>query len=717
MANPSNTGPMDTVIDEFSSKTASSVEQETTVQQHAEATEQIVEETDIDVPTSSPPSSNSHKRKSDNVEESTSKRSNMQDEDSDESDSDMKLNWFTAKCIEYCYHKHKHSLSEEEAAMFERMFQNFQESGVSPSVAYSDDDDYSNLKGILEAAMKSTPNDSQKAKNPPKSSSKTPLHCFTCTRQTITDDLNGDKILEHSRNWIQTGDNSVFNTFPLPKKNDKNRINGAFFSKKGFTLNRSDANSLLLPVVVIEVNEGFNVKELESQMKSLSTCIVRGLGKASGMKFEEFDLELLSNIDPEQKITTIRQRPQRFTTNYNMLQEEREDGGKQWKMDSVSETNKRTLKEYAENYSKIKRKVDAAFSEMRANPGKIDGIVKTLKEELIAVQFPIISERPKAVNPRIPIVSFGSNVDIGSDPKFQKQLEEIHKLPLFLQYNIGLMNSVDYGIAGINRVQVYYKTPGSRTSVHIENQALLSVNLNIGPGNCIWICVTMTEMAKYEDFLNSNGIFPYETVFWPSEEVLIKLGIKYRKIVQHPDDLVFVGVGTIHWVQADNFCANVSWNIFDADVMQLRAAALIYDHNRFHSYNSVVPLTTILWSITKSKAYEGTELATEIKRLLASSLAYSQFEVDLAHLKGYEIRNVDDAQFAVPSVILCTNLFCSRNSLYNLFVVVNDVDGNWQTMCINCVNKKTKNSEHVVYIRHSMQKLQEIFDSYNNAVN
>ncbi|CAO4368759.1 unnamed protein product [Caenorhabditis nigoni] len=95
----------------------------------------------------------------------------------------------------------------------------------------------------------------------------------------------------------------------------------------------------------------------------------------------------------------------------------------------------------------------------------------------------------------------------------------------------------------IDSLHAYLKEAGSVTPGHQENLVAGSVNWNIGPEECIWYMVPAVSSGKMEAVLAKKSIFPYRT----SEEALQKENISYEKIVQKPDDMIVVGVGTYHW--------------------------------------------------------------------------------------------------------------------------------------------------------------------------
>lgn len=90
--------------------------------------------------------------------------------------------------------------------------------------------------------------------------------------------------------------------------------------------------------------------------------------------------------------------------------------------------------------------------------------------------------------------------------------------------------------------------------LHCEDSDLASVNyLHCGaPKN--WICVPKSERTKFERALMDviETKYECETVyrhkcFIVDEALLVKYGIKYSKIVQHPGEFIFTLYGAYHW--------------------------------------------------------------------------------------------------------------------------------------------------------------------------
>ena len=90
------------------------------------------------------------------------------------------------------------------------------------------------------------------------------------------------------------------------------------------------------------------------------------------------------------------------------------------------------------------------------------------------------------------MIRFGTNVDLSDPSIWRVQLAELDKLPSLLKVKAAknMLSHLEHTILGMNSVQLYMKIPGCRTPGHQENLNFCSVNINIGPGDCEWFCVS-----------------------------------------------------------------------------------------------------------------------------------------------------------------------------------------------------------------------------------
>ncbi|CZR14607.1 JmjC domain-containing protein [Caenorhabditis elegans] len=321
---------------------------------------------------------------------------------------------------------------------------------------------------------------------------------------------------------------------------------------------------------------------------------------------------------------------------------------------------------------------------------------------------------PTAVNGELydrtyPLTSFATNVDLKEEQKFQPLIQELDKLPNFLKTKGGLNEYIKESIGGVNEVQMYFKQPGSRTTCHIENQAIGSLNLNLGPGKCIWYAVASEHSAKFEQLLMKKNLWPYDSVLWPNEEELLNWGIPVMKFIQETDDTVYVGTGTYHWVQSIGFTGNVSWNIAESTFDQFAMAALVHDHNTEQSYDSVLPIIPMAWEMAKKRAFLGTEMYPLIKSILARSLAKSTFELDKAKSAGAKISNIEDASVELSHVERCQGKKCKRDVLFNTVVIKQNSRNKTEKLCVDCCHNMKGST---VIMRHTINELVTIYNEY-----
>lgn len=206
-------------------------------------------------------------------------------------------------------------------------------------------------------------------------------------------------------------------------------------------------------------------------------------------------------------------------------------------------------------------------------------------------------------------------------------MDELRKLPDFLRVAdaADMLSQCEEELLGMNRAQMYFKVNGCRTpgahahfhqctarthtpffttKGHQENNDFCSVNINIGPGDCLWYgvdaaharemdalclrCALPTFLVSRPPSLSSssfsswagppslfdslpslslsfdatrNGIDFVKGSWWPSEADLMARQLPVYRFRQKPGQVVYVNAGTIHWVKALGATNNVAWNV------------------------------------------------------------------------------------------------------------------------------------------------------------
>lgn len=231
------------------------------------------------------------------------------------------------------------------------------------------------------------------------------------------------------------------------------------------------------------------------------------------------------------------------------------------------------------------------LTQVRANTFFQNKVVKErrpLKQYVNRVLFEMQDLQPPTA-----FVEFAVNIDIDS---WRPQVDELRrKLPKRLLWGTDddALEDVRQHIKGMTLPQIYIKTKGCWTGGHQENLRFCSVNINHGPGNCEWWAMDAgcTEAFRAEVKKNFNyDIFFKETLWWPDEDWCLAHGFKLQYIHQKPGDIVFVGVGTLHWVRSLNPTVNSSWNIGIKSFRQFEAAFDRSEINDFINLQSIVPI-------------------------------------------------------------------------------------------------------------------------------
>lgn len=104
-------------------------------------------------------------------------------------------------------------------------------------------------------------------------------------------------------------------------------------------------------------------------------------------------------------------------------------------------------------------------------------------------------------------VHFATNIDLSDQEQWQTQLTELRKLPAFMHWcgKDDMLRYMRGPVLGVNRVQMYMKVAGCRTPAHQENSNMASVNINCGPGDCVWFAVAYTYWARLEQMCREYG--------------------------------------------------------------------------------------------------------------------------------------------------------------------------------------------------------------------
>ncbi|RCN33707.1 JmjC domain protein [Ancylostoma caninum] len=238
------------------------------------------------------------------------------------------------------------------------------------------------------------------------------------------------------------------------------------------------------------------------------------------------------------------------------------------------------------------------------------------------------------------MLKFGTNVDLSDDTKWKAQIQELSKMPPFCRIIAGcnMLSHLGHTVLGMNTTQLYMKVPGSRTPAHQENNCFASININVGPGDCEWFGCPYEYWGVIERMCRERNLNFLKGSFWPNFEDLIDEGVPVYRFTQKAGDLVWVGGGCVHWVQATGWCNNIAWNVGPVTASQLQISIFSYEWNKLQSYKSLVPMQHLCWQLAKNIRFTNQKVFSLIRGQLIRSLAFCKMVADLATSRGKQLK-------------------------------------------------------------------------------
>ncbi|PIC21201.1 hypothetical protein B9Z55_026128 [Caenorhabditis nigoni] len=494
-----------------------------------------------------------------------------------------------------------------------------------------------------------------------------------------------------------------------------------------------------IPVISKDDEEG-----LKNLLANASIFMVDDVNGWNGFQFEAFNLEKISEVlKANSDVQVLRQVPQPTNKNFNFTAEHQ----KKDESGVYHFTEHHKLEDFLGNHKKCLQEVTReAYNEILASPANKDEILENLGEELRKHQLPLgkhekDTEAAEVMKKKVPksatLLSFGTNVDLTGEAS-EEQEKNCAKLPdsLAPAGRGTLLNLAYEKIPGLNDVQMYLKPPAARTTGHFESNSIGSININLGPGDCVWFAIPAEFSQSLGKILRNHRArkdtqrSAFAQTWWPNEEECIKEGIVFHKFVQKPGQLVYVCIGTYHWVQSDGYTANVSWNVMQPSFHQMAVAAIMNDHylDLGCDNHSIVPIEYISWNMVISQEpVEEKDFRKLLKVIMMRSLANLQATLDFINNKKerddknkkkkkttvalirMEKTGVNPMTFGQDEDAVARCKSCAQ-VLFN-FVPVNEEN---VILCFKCIHtKKGLNTNKINVIQcYDLDYLVSVFDGF-----
>ncbi|XP_060561542.1 lysine-specific demethylase 6A-like isoform X1 [Ruditapes philippinarum] len=443
------------------------------------------------------------------------------------------------------------------------------------------------------------------------------------------------------------------------------------------------------PSVYLEFKKDAFSPELQQYCQSQPVVVIRGMAGALKLDLGLFSTKSLVEANAEHAVEVRTQKMQAPDENRDQF------GNKVWHCDSTR--NHTSIAKYAQYQA-------ASFQEsLREEQEKAKGIFKESDSDSNSSISSKLRKKPK-------MIKFGTNVDLSDHKKWEVQLKELAKLPAFCRLVSGsnLLSHIGHTILGMNTVQLYMKVPGSRTPGHQENNSFCSVNINIGPGDTEWFGVPEQYWGVIHNMCERNGVDYLSGSWWPVLEDLYEEDVPVYRFIQKPGDLVWVGTGCVHWVQAIGWCNNIAWNVGPMTARQIQSGLERYEFNKLQNYKSIVPMLHLVWSIAKNIKTSDQKMFETIKTTLLNSLRQVQLTMDFVEAMGHEIKW--HGRVEGEAAHYCN--VCEVEVFNILFV--KEQDNKFVVHCQDCAKKIHPRLEgFVVLNQYRIEDLINIYDNYS----
>ncbi|KAL4220760.1 Lysine-specific demethylase 6A [Mactra antiquata] len=443
------------------------------------------------------------------------------------------------------------------------------------------------------------------------------------------------------------------------------------------------------PSVYLECKKDAFSPELQQYCQSQPVVVIRGMAGALKLDLGLFSTKSLVEANADHPVEVRTQKMQAPDENRDQF------GNKIWQC--ASTRNHTTIAKYAQYQA-------ASFQEsLKEEQEKAKGVFKESDSDS---NSSISSKNRKKGK----MIKFGTNVDLSDHKKWEPQLKELAKLPAFCRLVSGsnLLSHVGHTILGMNTVQLYMKVPGSRTPGHQENNNYCSVNINIGPGDTEWFGVPEQYWGVIYSMCERNNVDYLTGSWWPVLEDLYEEDVPVYRFIQKPGDLVWVGPGCVHWVQAIGWCNNIAWNVGPMTSRQIQLGLERYEWNKLQNYKSIVPMLHLVWNLARNIKVSDQKLYDLIKSTLMNSLRQIQFTMDYVESMNLDVKWHGRAEGEAAH-------YCNvcEVEVFNI-LFVKEQDNKFVVHCQDCAKKIHHSLEgFVVLNQYRLEDLVNIYDNFS----
>ncbi|CAD8107277.1 unnamed protein product [Paramecium sonneborni] len=147
------------------------------------------------------------------------------------------------------------------------------------------------------------------------------------------------------------------------------------------------------------------------------------------------------------------------------------------------------------------------------------------------------------------------------DLQIESWEEESYKLYEYLPQCFLKEDGLSYlrnKIKNINQLLLNILSPGSWQGIKQESGAVNLLNLNHGPGDCLWTVIDPEYIEML--FSKETHFILQEGNHYLKRELLKKYDIPYKRFIQRPGDLVVLGAGSFYQIESLQTTITTGWS-------------------------------------------------------------------------------------------------------------------------------------------------------------
>ncbi|CAD8197463.1 unnamed protein product [Paramecium octaurelia] len=150
-------------------------------------------------------------------------------------------------------------------------------------------------------------------------------------------------------------------------------------------------------------------------------------------------------------------------------------------------------------------------------------------------------------------------------------------------------------IKNVNQLSLNIMTQGSWKGAKQEPGAVNLLNLNHGPGDCLWVVINPEHIEKL--FQNEKYFINQEGNYYLKREILKKHNIPYKRFIQKPGDLIILGAGSVYQIECLTTTITTGWSFLAMNSYSYQQMMRRYEINIKYQQYSILPLKNLFLDI------------------------------------------------------------------------------------------------------------------------